>query len=401
MLTTQAQERFSEIKAYYDSIEAPKYRHVELGTLRERYQALQELKDDLGEDSEYLKLVNAMSQIIAKLEKWAELEAMPKDQIRWNLSERGMNKVVPTVTKTKNHVFPTEYLDKWGNECSVSNGYWSAKNYRVMDAIGYMFVLKMGGDRLPEKSAPIFNDLKEVSAFEDHLNGIATEVPLTMTLHSVGFTDEDFREFTGLKLSSAEIMQLLLDTSRVEFKLSFPLRLRSSGNKEVIHGMHHYSRFFELSIQKIRVRNDKVVQARKYRVTFNTLLGQLFVNNLLARYNDRIDHRFYLLPESAQIFYRKLLIHHDYREFEIHMSKISEAVGLMDGNMTNRLKTVENGVFEPLKQAGYIESYERVPNGSGIKYVIKRPKIAKSNTEKEAGSVKEGGRVGKGTRQGR
>ena len=207
-----------------------------LGTLREKYQALHDLKDDLGddlgEDAEFLKLVNAMSQIIAKLEKWAELEKLPKDQIWSNLSERCMNKVVPTVTKTKNHVFPIEYQDKWGNECSVSNGYWSAKNYRVMDAIGYMFVLKMGGDRLPETSAPIFNDLKEVSAFEDHLNGIATEVPLTMTLHSVGFTDDYFREFTGLKLSSTEIMQLLLDTSRVEFKIGFPLRLRSTGNEE-------------------------------------------------------------------------------------------------------------------------------------------------------------------------
>jgi hypothetical protein len=83
------------------------------------------------------------------------------------------------------------------------------------------------------------------------------------------------------------------------------------------------------------------------------------------------------------------------------MSKISEAVGLMDGNMTNRLKTVESGVLEPLKQAGYLESYEKVPKGGGIKYVIKRPKIAKQNTGREAGSVKEGGRVGKGTRQGR
>jgi hypothetical protein len=395
MLTKQALERFSEIKAYYDAIEAPKYRHVELGTLRERYQALQELKDDLGEDAEYLRLVNALSQIIAKLEKRAELEAMPKDQIRWNLSERGMNKVVPTVTKSKYHVFPIDYQDKWGNECSVSAGYWSAKNYRVMDAIGYMFVLKMGGDRLPEKSAPIFNDLKEVAAFEDHLNGIATEVPLSMTLHSVGFTDEDFRQFTGLKLSSAEIMQLLLDTSRVEFKLSFPLRLKSSGNKEVMHRMHHYSRFFELSIEEVRIRSDDIVQARKYRVTFNTLLGQLFVNNLLARYNDRIDHRFYLLPESAQIFYRKLLIHHSFAEFPIHMSKISEAVGLMDGNVSNLLKTVESGILEPLKLTGYIESYEKMPNGNGIKYVIKRAKIDKQNTGREAGSVKEGGRVGK------
>jgi hypothetical protein len=96
-----------------------------------------------------------------------------------------------------------------------------------------------------------------------------------------------------------------------------------------------------------------------------------------------------------------MLIHHSYAEFEIHLSKISEAVGLMDGNVSNLLKTVESGIFEPLKQAGYIESYEKAPNGNGIKYVIKRTKIDKQKTGREAGSVKEGGRVGKGTRQGR
>jgi ribosomal protein S8 len=83
------------------------------------------------------------------------------------------------------------------------------------------------------------------------------------------------------------------------------------------------------------------------------------------------------------------------------MIKISEAVGLMDGNVSNLSKTVESGILEPLKQAGYIESYEKVPNGSDIKFQIKRTRIDKKDIGREAGSVKEGGRVGKGTRQGR
>ena len=73
----------------------------------------------------------------------------------------------------------------------------------------------------------------------------------------------------------------------------------------------------------------------------------------------------------------------------------------MDGNVSNLLKTVESGILEPLKQAGYLESYDKVPNGKDIKFQIKRTKIDKQNTGREAGSVKEGGRVGKGTRQGR
>ena len=44
MLTKQAQELFSEIKAYYDSIEHPKYRHVDLVALNEKYQRCKDSK---------------------------------------------------------------------------------------------------------------------------------------------------------------------------------------------------------------------------------------------------------------------------------------------------------------------------------------------------------------------
>ena len=394
MITNQAYELFSKIQAYYDSIEHPKYRHVDLLALNEKYQLLQGLKNDLGHYPAYIKLVNAMSQIIAKLVKREGLEKLPGDQIHWNLSERGMNKVIPAVIRTRDQILPIEWTDKWGSACSVSNGYWGVKNYRVMDALGYMFVMKTGGDRLPEHPAPIFDDLFEVEQRENQLNGLETVSTRTVNQHSIGFTDDDFRRYTGLKLSSTDILALLHETSRVEFKLSFPLRLKSTGNKEVFHRMNFYSRFFELSYEDLKVRSDNVVQCRRYRVFFNTLLGEFFVNNLLACYNDRIDLKFYLLPDSAQLFYRRMLLHHDFTPLEFHLSKISEAAGLRDGNESNLVKTVETSVLEPLKHGGYITSYEKLLNGNGIKYRIERPKISKSKN-------REGGRVGKETRQGR
>ena len=55
-----------------------------------------------------------------------------------------MNKVIPPILKRKGQTLPVEWTDKWGNTCHISNGYWGAKNYRVMDAIGYMFLMKDG-----------------------------------------------------------------------------------------------------------------------------------------------------------------------------------------------------------------------------------------------------------------
>ena len=59
-----------KFREYYNSIPSPKYRHANLNTLKEKFQQLQDLKDDLGQDKAYRKLINAMSQIIAKLERY-------------------------------------------------------------------------------------------------------------------------------------------------------------------------------------------------------------------------------------------------------------------------------------------------------------------------------------------
>jgi hypothetical protein len=212
--------------------------------------------------------------------------------------------------------------------------------------------------------------------------------------HSISFTDRDFRKQTGFKMSTSEILQLLLETSRVEFKLTFPVRLKSTGSKENTHRMNFFSRFYELGYEDIKIRKDGIVQERRYRVYFNTLLGELFVNNLMARYNDRVDLKFYILPDSAQIFYRRVLLHNNISPFEIGLHKIAGAAGLKDSNTSNLIKTVERNILEPLRLYGYIESYRRAQGLDGVKYVIMREQ-EKSEALKDAGSVKKGCRVGK------
>jgi hypothetical protein len=371
MLTDQVYEQFQNIKIYYDSIKTPKFRNVNIEVFREKYRILIGLKNDLGQDSDYIKLVNAMSQIISRFKKFEKLENLPAGTIWSNLSERGMNKVIPPIIKQKDQVFPVEWKDKWGN-CCVSNGYWNAKNYRVMDAVGYMFLLKEGGDCLPDISNPIFNDLFEIIQRENQLNNGQSQMIAQGNKHSVCFTDDDFRKATGLQLSPSGILALLLETSRVEFKLTFPVRLRSTNNKQNIHRMNYFSRFFELAYEDVDVRSDGIVKKRRYRVIFNTLLGELFINNLLARFNDRIDIKFYLLLDSAQIFYRRALLHHNLPRMEIHLITIAEYVGLRDSNISNLSKTVERNILEPLKDYGYIEPYEKTEGLNGIKYIITR-----------------------------
>ena len=233
----KAQENFREIKAHYDGIKAPKYRNIDLKYFMERYDELKGLKEHMAGDQIFDRLVNAMSQIAAKHEMRDKLSEDSKEGKTWsNYSERGMNKVIPAVYRNKETKFPVEWTDKWGNTCYVSNGFWGARNYRVMDALGYMFLLKEGGDKLPENCCPVFYDLYDVQTRETELNNAPAGTednaetpdpipkPILPNRYSIGFTDSDFRRVTSLKLGPSEILDLLLETSRVEFKVSFPVR---------------------------------------------------------------------------------------------------------------------------------------------------------------------------------
>jgi len=369
----QAHQALTEIFSYYSSIKSPKIRYADPAVFRENFRRLQELKDTLSDNQVYIRLLNAMSQIVAKLDRMDTLINKPKDQTWSNLSERGMNKVIPPILKSKETHLPVEWIDRWGYTCSVSNGYWEAKNYRVMDALGYMFLMKIGGDCLPKKAEHLFNDLWEVEQRENQLNGgPAAMVPVGLK-HYIKFTDKDFRKMTGMSVSATDITKLLLETSRVEFKLTFPVRLKSTGAKENTHHMHYYSRFFEFAYEDLKVKSNGVVMSSRYQIVFNTLLGELFVNNLLARYNDRVNESIYLLPDSAQIFYRRALLHHNYKTSRYSLESIAELTGLKDTNRTNLIKTVESGILQPLKDFRYIDSYTRIENSPGdIKYIIER-----------------------------
>ena len=156
--------------------------------------------------------------------------------------------------------------------------------------------------------------------------------------------------------------------------------------------MNVYSRLFELAEEPIKKRKDGVIQERRYQVFFSTILGELFVNNLKARFNDKISFKFYTLPDSAQIFYRRIFLHHNFNRREIYLEEIAKTVGLCDSNISNLTKTVERNVLEPLKSYGYIESYEKTEGLNGIKYVLIRQS---KEISRDGVSVKKGWRVGK------
>ena len=54
---------------------------------------------------------------------------------------------------------------------------------------------------------------------------------------------------------------------------------------------------------------------------------------------------FELLPDSAQIFYRRILLYHNRPKTEIYLKKISELTGLFDANEATLKNTVEKKIL--------------------------------------------------------
>ena len=396
------QNIFSEIRERYNAIKSPKYRNVDPEELKQDYKLLVTLKPQFTENVLYNRLVNAISQTLSRMEKIL----LGKDD--WiNVSERSMNKVIkPVIKKRKNEIdFPLEWTDKKGHICQINNGYWGPRNYMVMDIIASMFLIKEGDGRYPKNDDPLFADLNSVRIRETELAqpkniqddnaGKASGVENTIIQkkeHYARFTDSEFRELTSLKLNSNDILTLLQETSRAEFKLAFPVRLvDDKKKKEKIYTMNVFSRPFELAYVDKKIRSDGVVRERQYTVIFNTILGELFAHNLKTQNYDWLDKNFYNLPNSAQLFYRKFILNNDFGTIPVNIETLKERLSLEDKNIPNLIGTIEASVLKPLIDYGLLLSYEKKKGLEGIKFIINRtPRITKDKSNSKTSVARQG-----------
>jgi hypothetical protein len=145
--------------------------------------------------------------------------------------------------------------------------------------------------------------------------------------------------------------------------------------------MNVYSRLFEVACINTDIRKDGIVQKRQYRLYFNTILGELFVHNLLTRNYDWVNSDLYNLPPSAQVFYRHFLLHHNYTRLQLNMSKIMEEMNFRDKNITNRVRNLEVNTLDPLVGKGLILSYQKLNGLNEPKYEILLPRKKKDKNE--------------------
>jgi len=381
MTYEESQFKLDQIIEDYNSLKEPKYRNANIEILKIHYNLLMEMKDVMRGDQKHAHIVNAISQTIKKMTPKG-----PEDKDWRNVSDRGINKAIPPVIKKKNHPieFPFQWIDNKSGITCYCNGYWSAKNYMLMDILGYRLLLKEGKNCLPEESAPIFNDLESIATRELALSESGNIPPSSQLMTSeqmiqriqgtryyIQFTDEDFQKHISQDMSPNNICNLLLETSRVEFKLVFPVRMRNEKENEQRYRMNFFSRLFEFGYIE-ETRENGIVQPKEYLILFNTVLGEMFAHNLLSRSYDWLDSQFYNLPHNAQIFYRRFVLNNDCKRIPINIDTIKERLKLEDKNITNLRNTIERNILAPLVTQGLIDPFEKEDGLHGLKFIIKR-----------------------------
>ena len=381
-----------ETNEFYKHLKTPKYKQISLKKWKEYLDQLQEIKQLLSGDKTLKNLINAMSQIVAKLEKLDKIRPINKitalenkdRTLLMNTSERSVNKAIPCINSKNKSPFSWDD-ESTGVECEINNGHWGARNSMLLDILGYMLLMKEGNDIIPKIQTPIFNDIEKIKTRESELQNKKDEIldtPSDINLaikiikqkkYWVHFDDKIFRELTSKKMNTNSIFDLIHKTYMMDFKIIYPVRIiKDKKSREQFYKINVFSRLFELiSIDKDVRTSDGAIRCREYYVAFDTILGELFVHNLKTLNFDWIHREFYNLPGSAQIFYKRFILNHNFQSLSIGLPKISTWLNFSDKNITNLVNTVELNVLNPLRKCGLIKDYKRGNGPNGLKYKIK------------------------------
>ena len=190
-----------------------------------------------------------------------------------------------------------------------TSGFWDHESFALMDFFCMRALFHLY-EKLPKEYNKAANFEKPVSIEKIDL---WRENPVTALFFE--FSTESLRdEFPGLAHFSASRLRNLIDrTSKCQLKMEYKVKyFDDSGNKQ----------FYTFStIEKpdtlFSYSTKDLPYGHRYKVSFNTALGNMFILNILALNIDWMCPEVYMLDAFAQLFYRTLIKHSSARRIEL------------------------------------------------------------------------------------
>jgi hypothetical protein len=113
------------------------------------------------------------------------------------------------------------------------------------------------------------------------------------------------------KYSSKQIQDMIIQTSENVLWMNYPVCYFNGKYYEVFpfQNFRFYSRLFTLlGINQTKVSKNKNVLEREFCIQFDTILGYMFIQNMISCYMDLLPGKFYEMSDYAQLYYRLFIL---------------------------------------------------------------------------------------------
>lgn len=113
------------------------------------------------------------------------------------------------------------------------------------------------------------------------------------------------------KYSSRQIEKMIIDTYNCVLSMNYPVCFYTGKRYEVLsfNPFGFMSRLFNLqNIRNSKISKNKKILEREYIISFDTILGYAFMQNMASSYMDLLPGKFYELSDYAQLYYRIFIL---------------------------------------------------------------------------------------------
>jgi len=295
---------------------------------------------------------------------------MKKEKIKKDMiSERSLNRLLIGISKRRGHrdiEFPltlSPYPKHEKNVVTMSS-FWDSRNFMLIDYIGHLLAnhwyktKKYYEDEEKENYIP-------ANPYNRHTNKIVIQVEnqkdeIDYNEAATSVIPQDFnmcieektikQNYFFRNLSSIAIENLFNSTASCKFNFYYPIRVYNKQMKKFTENpvKIENENIFDCELASCNITPSGRRNNKKYKITFNTNFGRLFLYNLICINFDWITSKvdFFNLSETSQLIYRKyILSRNGFKHKRFKDCTIISGLGFMNKSHSENIKAIEKGLL--------------------------------------------------------
>lgn len=325
-------------------------------------------------------------------------------------SEKNLNKFSFPVISTKGKPLCHNKILSFGSHKFLcETGHYGAKQMMIMDLLGTYLIHKLYNKNTDiisfNSKIPTSNDSRVKECSERYMSKEILEIMIDEIYNNpnksniipekfylndmiiknvskgrlkkiqvINFSDKEIKKLIPnfKKYTSLNFLDMITKMSECKFFMNYPIRIFNNSKYENINYNNYTisSNFFRLVEVKEIKNSDGKVNNREYTISFDTILGYIFVQNTISCYHDLLPINFYDMSEYSQLFYRMLIVPYfnDVKN-PISLNEIKTKM-VFKSHYENR-KVVKN-IFDELIDFKFVEKYTEFKKDGEYFYKYKK-----------------------------